>query len=498
MSAPLAPPLPVTGRTPAPHPPRRRWWLSRTIAGWCCAAALLAAAAAIPVFVNQQSAVAEQGVHAAVARTTGSAAAALAPAWVSVVQVADAVARSEVRFLSTSDRIAGVVDGIALDGLLLGVRVMDLNGDIIAERPTGQFDFPATADLFADLGPRRQRVHPARPGAGGARIVPFSQLTTDQTGRPIAIIVYVDAAALADALNVIPTSRPAGVIDAVAEVVLIADDGSIVASPRAATPFNGGRLGYAPPAAALLDGETRAYVGRLRPDQPNQTIAYARVPNWPLLVVAASTDERTWLTGGRLIPSVVAIVGAVLAAVVLLAVLIGDRWQRHRMLLVQARTRAHHADRALASTSAAIVRWQPGVGGVYYAPSWKHMMAIADGEVGDQLEELLDRIHPSDKPAVLRNLSALATGQSLGCQIIYRVIAGDGQVKQILEGSAVERGAAGDTHSIVLTQIDLSRVSQGATDLPAGVSPVAHAAALSARADSSPKSSPKPRRRRTA
>ncbi len=439
--------------------------MSRALAGWLCAAVLLAATAAIPVLVNEQTNVAEQAVNAAVARTSGSAAAALAPAWVGFVQVADAVARSEIRFLSAPERLAAVIDAIPLDTLLLGVRVQDLNGDVIAERVTGQFDFPTTTDLFADLGPRRLRVHPARAGHAGAKVLPFSQLTTDQIGRPIAIVVYADAAALAAVLDAVPTSRGSRgsrAIDAVAEVLLAADDGSVIAMPRAATPMPGQRLAYAPPAATLLDGETRTYVGRLRADQPNQTIAYARVANWPLLVVAASTDEWAWLSSGRLIPRLAAIVGAVLAAIIFFAVLIGDRWHRHHGLLVQARARAHLAERALESTNAAIVSWRPGIGGVFYSPNWKRMLGIANGEIGDRLEELIDRVHPGDKPAVLRNLHGLVTGETPGRQIMYRIITRDGEVKQILESSVVERSAAGDTPSIVLTQIDFGQISQGA------------------------------------
>lgn len=103
--------------------------------------------------------------------------------------------------------------------------------------------------------------------------------------------------------------------------------------------------------------------------------------------------------------------------------------------------------------------WNMDTGKVYYSPTWKAMLGYAEGEIGDSLEEWLDRVQPEDRGRCQAELERHYRGQTATYICEHRVRCKDGGYKWILDqGRVVTRDATGKPLRMIGTHTDISPV----------------------------------------
>jgi diguanylate cyclase (GGDEF)-like protein/PAS domain S-box-containing protein len=76
--------------------------------------------------------------------------------------------------------------------------------------------------------------------------------------------------------------------------------------------------------------------------------------------------------------------------------------------------------------------WDVESGRVYYSPRWKAMLGHGEAEIGDGLDEWLDRVHPDDLPRVQADLDAHLRQENENLASEFRIRHRDGQYRWVL------------------------------------------------------------------
>jgi len=83
--------------------------------------------------------------------------------------------------------------------------------------------------------------------------------------------------------------------------------------------------------------------------------------------------------------------------------------------------------------------WDLETGSVYYSPRWKAMLGYDETEVGDQIGEWLDRVHPDDLPRLRADIDAHLRHENQNLSSEFRIRHRDGQYRWVLcRGIAVQ------------------------------------------------------------
>src|SRR2546430_2906209 len=105
---------------------------------------------------------------------------------------------------------------------------------------------------------------------------------------------------------------------------------------------------------------------------------------------------------------------------------------------------------------------------MYFSPRWKSMLGYHEGEIGDKLEEWLDRIHDSDRERVKDELAAHQKGLTPHFESEQRVLNKDGTFRWMLSRGLAVRDASGKATRMAGSQTDITegKVTDPLTGLP--------------------------------
>jgi diguanylate cyclase (GGDEF)-like protein/PAS domain S-box-containing protein len=105
---------------------------------------------------------------------------------------------------------------------------------------------------------------------------------------------------------------------------------------------------------------------------------------------------------------------------------------------------------------------------MYFSPRWKSMLGYQENEIGDKLEEWLDRIHDSDRQRVKNELAAHREGLTPHFESEQRVLSRDGTFRWMLSRGLAVRDASGKATRMAGSQTDITegKVTDPLTGLP--------------------------------
>ncbi len=100
--------------------------------------------------------------------------------------------------------------------------------------------------------------------------------------------------------------------------------------------------------------------------------------------------------------------------------------------------------------------WDLSGGQVFYAQRWKRMLGFEDHEIGDQIEEFCDRVHPDDRGLFDQKLEDYQDGITGSFEAEVRLKHKNGQDVSILSRGFGERDDEGKLLRIVGTNVDMT------------------------------------------
>ena len=112
--------------------------------------------------------------------------------------------------------------------------------------------------------------------------------------------------------------------------------------------------------------------------------------------------------------------------------------------------------------------WNLLTGVMYFSPRWKSMLGYQENEIGDKLEEWLNRVHDSDRERVKYELAAHQGGLTSHFESEHRVLNKDGTFRWMLSRGLAVRDASGKATRIAGSQTDITegKVTDPLTGLP--------------------------------
>ncbi|MBI5110059.1 MAG: CHASE domain-containing protein [Rhodocyclales bacterium] len=121
---------------------------------------------------------------------------------------------------------------------------------------------------------------------------------------------------------------------------------------------------------------------------------------------------------------------------------------------------------ALEGSGEGLWDWDIARSTVFFSPVWKRMLGYEEQEIGDELGEWSDRIHPADLPGTMAAVNDYLTGRSPQYLNEHRVRCKDGSYKWILDrGMVVTRDAAGKPRRMIGTHTDIDARKQAELEL---------------------------------
>jgi len=105
---------------------------------------------------------------------------------------------------------------------------------------------------------------------------------------------------------------------------------------------------------------------------------------------------------------------------------------------------------------------------MYFSPRWKSMLGYHEDEIGDKLEEWLDRVHDSDRERAKAELTAHQNGLTPHFESEQRLLHKDGTFRWMLSRGLAVRDASGKATRIAGSQTDITqgKVTDPLTGLP--------------------------------
>lgn len=130
---------------------------------------------------------------------------------------------------------------------------------------------------------------------------------------------------------------------------------------------------------------------------------------------------------------------------------------------------------AVRGANDALWEWNLRTGSVYYSPRWKALLDHREDDIGVDIDEWRDRIHPEDREEALRTLDEHLEGRSIRYESVQRLRRKDGRWRWVLVRGARIRGVGDRPHRLVglITDIDgRKRVEQIVVGLAEGLANV--------------------------
>jgi len=450
-------------RNPRPRQRRRAptLWRFSIIAALLGIGFLLSVAVAVQGERGGYSARLTQQTGAATLAAAGRTAADMAGVKAALDLLVASIAATELRFSGVANGLAAPL-ALAMDqDLVFAAEIREAGGEIIARQGAGTAAFPPFSRLFTATDPDTEIiVHRPRPAVATGGFFAVQRLAADRAGRRVSVVLLVAVEALRLALPHDHEGDVAG--------MLLATTGGNILAARG-DPFAGLRVTEGPIFAALpqsyrtlLPGEVRSYRARVGAAGPQRIFSYAAVAGWPLLVITASAPRFGWGFAEGLGSRLVTIVAPVTVTLLLFLLFMSARWTIHRRQLSRLEKNLRQTRVALRAIDAGVIIWEHGADSVYISSSWKRMLGYGREEVGDQLEEWINRIHFQDRPGALEGMQAVIDGSVSTHRHKVRMMSKDGSVRQIAGTISAVRGRATDPLTIVVTQVDMAALSSRA------------------------------------
>ncbi len=123
---------------------------------------------------------------------------------------------------------------------------------------------------------------------------------------------------------------------------------------------------------------------------------------------------------------------------------------------------------AMRASQLVIWEWTAERGTIYLDEVWATMLDMRPGETYMSFDDMVERTHPDDRPAILAASRRSLRGEDIEYRLEHRVLTGGGDWKWIFSrGQVVERDAAGLALRMIGTNIDISQRKLAETELMA-------------------------------
>jgi len=134
------------------------------------------------------------------------------------------------------------------------------------------------------------------------------------------------------------------------------------------------------------------------------------------------------------------------------------------LLDITERRRTEHALReseeryALAARGAndGLWDWDLAANRVYLSPRWKGMLGLAEGDIGNDPEDWLGRVHPDDHARLTADIAAHVEGKTAQLDLEHRIRHADGTWRTMLLRGVAVRDAAGKATRMAGSQTDIT------------------------------------------
>ncbi len=367
---------------------------------------------------------------------------------------------TELRFSGVDNGLAAPLAGALRHDLILGGEIRDASGEVIARKGAAAGAFPPFSALFPDQpdlsgkGSGEIIIHRPRPMAGSAGIIAIQRRATDGAGRLVSVVLLVSADALRLAVPQNHGRDVSGRLLATVGGDILVTEGE----PFTKIAVTDGTVLAALPQSyrTLLPAEVRSFRARLMDAGPERIFAYGAVGGWPLVVVSASIPRFGWGMVGLVATRALAIAVPVAATLLLFLLAFRARWAGHRRRLAELDRQLLHTRAALRNSDAGVIFWEYGADTVNISDRWKRLLGYRPDEVGDQLEEWMNRIHRHDRPGAIKGLQSVIDGKAKQHRHVIRMLAKDGSIRHVTETISAVRGNNTDVPTLVLTQIALA------------------------------------------
>ena len=100
--------------------------------------------------------------------------------------------------------------------------------------------------------------------------------------------------------------------------------------------------------------------------------------------------------------------------------------------------------------------WNLASDTVYFSPRWKAILGYGEAEVGDRVNEWLDRVHPEDLERLRAALSEHLEGRTPHFECEHRVLNRSGEVRWVLTRGLAVRDAAGVAYRLAGSLSDIT------------------------------------------
>ena len=449
--------------TKSPMP--RALWLYPAIAALFGAAlifSLLVAARSVQSDYSQRL---TQATGAATIAAAGRAALNMAGIKAALDLLVAQIAETELRFKDVANGLSRPLALTMRHPSVLGAEIREAGGEVIARLGATAGAFPPPSLLFAAEIADDTIIHRPRPLADTISVFALQRVIDDRAGRRVSVTLLVNVNALAQAL---PADYPGDIRG----MLVASTTGDILAAgggPFANLKVGSGAVFAALPQSyrPLLPGEVRGYRARVDAAGPERIFAYAAVAGWPMIVIAASLPPIGWGMVDLILSRGLAIGAPVIATLLLFLTFFSARWAGHRRQLAQLDKSLRRTRAALRGVEAGLIVWEHGADTVDISASWKRMLGYDRDEIGDQLEDWLNRIHHEDRPQAMRGLQAVIDGTLQTHRQTIRMVSKRGISHTMMQTISAVRGNPADPPTMVLTQIAMATAAATPQRTPA-------------------------------
>jgi PAS domain S-box-containing protein len=125
--------------------------------------------------------------------------------------------------------------------------------------------------------------------------------------------------------------------------------------------------------------------------------------------------------------------------------------------LLRLRRSEERLELALDALDGGVWDWNVQTGEVYFSPSWEKMLGYNPGELKRHVSSWEERLHPDDRPSVIRILQEYLSGKTPQYRVEYRLRAKSGEwIWTVGRGGVIERSADGTPLRMAGTNINIT------------------------------------------
>jgi diguanylate cyclase (GGDEF)-like protein/PAS domain S-box-containing protein len=320
---------------------------------------------------------------------------------------------------------------------------------------------PLSADSLKEVRRwRRERVRYRKDGST-FHVALLSDVVTDPAGQPLGIVTMCeDITERRQAEDAVRESEEAysSLVEAARDVIMTASLDGTITSMNAAFEKSTGW--------SREQWVGKSFAGLLHPDELAEAMAnvllLARGEAPPRTERRVQTPTGDWVTF-----EVTSTPRVRDGKVIGFLTIARDVTERQRVERALRESEERYA-LAVRGTNDGIWDWDLNRDQVYFSARWKAIVGCGEEEVGQQIREWFDRIHPEDRPRVLEKLTAHREGRIPHFEDEHRLHHKDGSYRWVLARGFAARHAGGGSYRMAgaLTDVTDRRAYDPLTALP--------------------------------